>query len=109
MGLPGKLGAVPVRSFSWLQFSHRIQNDFLRVRICATPQRDKLHDYLEFKGDHTVKGWVYQGLAIYLLLFLSSQFAPPAQAQPKSAVYAQVHFKEKRTGVGATNPGRNFL
>ncbi|MBA3354913.1 MAG: hypothetical protein H0U18_03030, partial [Pyrinomonadaceae bacterium] len=35
------------------------------------------------RGDHIVKGWVYQGLVICSILLLSSQFAPTAQAQPK--------------------------
>ena len=54
-----------------------------------------------------MKRWVYQGLAVYLLLFLSSQFAPRAQAQSKSLLTPKFALRksglelERRTHAGA--------
>ena len=54
------------------------------VKICSNAPMSQV-EWLRsgFKEDHIVKGWVYPGLVICSILLLSSQFAPPAQAQPK--------------------------
>ena len=52
-----------------------------------------------------MKGWVYKGLAISLI-FLSSEFAPPVQAQPKSVFTPKFTLRksglelERRTQAG---------
>ena len=76
-------------------------------QICATFQSDKLHD--EFKGDHIVKGWVYQRIGYLPASFPVKPDRSACARSVKEPANAQVHFKEKRTGVGATNPGRIFL
>lgn len=60
-----------------------------------------------FRGMTIVKSWIYEGLAICLILFLQSQFTPPTVAQPKNVFTRKFTLRksglelERRTQAGA--------